>query len=167
MAVSNRTEPLAFNHRFLWSSTFILNALRQKDLSEPATFGYFLTIMAFDWLQFTLIATTPTPSISPWSTANSWTTFAITVLGLIYLYIKNGGSAGRNFLQRYFPLSVTVGCKFVVAMFLVSWLMPTILAGQSREVLGWSTMAALAAVNMLMFWRIGVHLESLRNAVNT
>jgi hypothetical protein len=131
-------------------------------LSEAASFGYFLAIMTFDWLQFTVMATTPTPSISPWSSAGSWTTFAVTVLGLLYLYRKNGTEgAGQHFLRRYFPLSVTVGWKFVGAMFVTVWLMPIALGGQSQETLGWSSTVAIAAVNVVMFWRIGFHLGSL------
>lgn len=165
MAPTSRAEQLTFDHRYLWSSSFIIKALRQNGLSEAAIFRYFLAIMAFDWMQFTVIATTPTPRISPWSTANSWATFAITVLGLVYLYTKNGCSTGKHFLQRYFPLSVTVGWKFVALMFLLAWLMPVILTGRSAAVLGWSTTAAFAVANMLMFWRIGFHLKSLHDAV--
>ena len=154
---------MSFNHRYLWSTTFITNLLRAERLSEAATFRYFLAIMVFDWLQFTLIATTPTPSISPWATVGSWSTFAVTVLGLLFLYRMNGGSTGRQFLKRYFPLSITVGWKFVVAMFVTLWLIPVVLAGQSNETLGWSATASLTVINILMFWRIGSHLRSLSN----
>ncbi len=90
--------------------------LRADRLSEAAAFRYFLAIMAFDWLQFTLIATTPSPIIANWSAASSWAAFGVTVLGLLYLYRQNGGGKGTQFLHRYFPLSVTVGWKFVVAI---------------------------------------------------
>jgi hypothetical protein len=49
---------MSFNHRYLWSATFIANRLRHEHFSEAATFRYFMAVMAFDWLQFTLIATT-------------------------------------------------------------------------------------------------------------
>jgi len=88
---------MPLNHRHLWSTTFITSILRNGHLSEAAAFRYFLAIMAFDWLQFTLIATAPTPSISLWSTAGSWATFAVTVLGLLYLYRQNGGAMGKQF----------------------------------------------------------------------
>ncbi len=156
----------SLSHRHVWSTTFVLDLLRQERLSEAASFCYFLAIMAFDWLQFTVIATTPTPRISSWSVANSWTTFLITICGLVYLYIKNGGSSGHQFLRRYFPLSVTVGLKFVVLMYLVLMLLPMALTGSSREVLGWSTTIALAIINIIMFWRIGAHLNELRHETN-
>jgi hypothetical protein len=154
---------MSFNHRYLWNTAFVKNLLRDERLSEAAAFRYFLAIMAFDWLQFTLIATTPTPSISLWSTVGSWATFAVTVLGLLHLYHRNGGSTGRQFLRRYFPLSITVGWKFVAAMVVALWLIPVILVGQSNETLGWSATVSLAVINILMFWRIGSHLRSLSN----
>lgn len=152
---------MSFDHRYLWNTGFVRDLLRTERLSEAATFRYFLVIMAFDWLQFTFIATTPTPSISVWSTASSWASFAITVLGLLYLYRKNGGGTGKQFLRRYFPLSVTVGWKFVVAMFVVLWLIPVTLAAQGNETVGWSTTVALAVINIIMIWRIGFHLGLL------
>jgi hypothetical protein len=157
---------VSFNHRYLWSTAFVTTLLREERLSEATTFRYFLAIMAFDWLQFTLIATTPTPSISLWSTVGSWATFAVTVLGLLYLYHRNGGRAGRQFLQRYFPLSITVGWKFVAAMIVSLWLIPVVLVGESNETMGWSATVLLAAINILMFWRIGSHLKSLSHETN-
>lgn len=154
---------VSFDHRHLWSTRFITNLLRDQRLSEAAAFRYFLAIMAFDWLQFTLIATTPTSRINSWTTVEAWATFAVTMLGLLYVYRQNGGSTGTQFLQRYFPLSITVGWKFVVAMFVALWLIPIILAGHSNETLGWSTTVALTVINILMFWRIGSHLKSISN----
>lgn len=115
--------------------------------------------MTFDWLQFTLIATTPSAHISQWSYVNSWMIFAITVLGLVYLFYKNHGPHGKEFLSRYFPLSVTVGWKFVVAMFIAMHLLS--LAMQDDEVMGWFSTAIFATLNIIMFWRIGHHLSAL------
>lgn len=152
---------MSVDHRYLWSTPFVREQLRAGDLSEAATFRYFLAIMVFDWLQLTAIATTPTPIISPWSLTGSWITFAITVAGLMYLYARNDGRKGKHFLHRYFPLSVTVGWKFVAAMFAGMWLVEQTLAGSNQEILGWSTTGVFAGLNVAMFWRIGEHLARL------
>jgi hypothetical protein len=52
-------------------------------------------------------------------------------------------------------------------MVAVLWLIPVILAGQSHDTLGWSVMVSLTAINILMFWRIGVHLGSLSNEADS
>ncbi|MBD9391479.1 hypothetical protein IB243_04040 [Acidovorax sp. ACV01] len=158
---SAREDLMSLDHRYLWSTAFVRELLRTERLSEAAMFRYFLVIMAFDWLQFTLIATTPTPRISTSSNAGSWVTFAITVLGLLYLYRRNGGGMGKQFLRRYFPLSVTVGLKFVAAMLVVGWCTPVVLADQGKEIVGWGSALALAAINISMIWRIGFHLNLL------
>jgi hypothetical protein len=130
-------------------------------MSEAASFSYFLAIMTFDWLQFTVIATTPTPSISPWSSAGSWTTFAVTVVGLLYLYLKNSGGAGEQFLRRYFPLSVTVGWKFVLVMLIAYWVVPFALSSRGEVFTGWAGTVVFGVINLAMFWRIGYHLRLL------
>jgi len=152
---------MSMNHRYFWSSHFVREQLRANALSEAVTFSYFLAITAFDWLQFTLIATVPNADISIWSVVSMWATFVLTVAGVIYLYVRNGGSAGKQFLYRYFPLSVTVGWKFVMATVVVTWLVDFVLSGTSAEVRGWTSTLALIALNVGMFWRIGAHLASL------
>lgn len=73
----------------------------------------------------------------------------------------NAGRKGTQFLQRYFPLSVTVGWKFVAAMVAVLWMVEHAMAGSSPEIRGWSTTGVLAGLNVAMFWRIGTHLATL------
>ena len=135
--------------------------LRANALSEAATFAYFLTIPAFDWLQFTLITPTPHTDVGLRTTVNAWATFVMTIAGVIYLYVRNVGPTGRQFLYRYFPLSVTVGWKFVIAIFIVMWLIDLVLSGIGEEISGWISTLALIALNVGMFGRIGAHLASL------
>ncbi len=152
---------MALDPRYVWSTSFVRERLRVGGITEAALFRYFFVIMAFDWLQFTSMATTPAANVSTWSLAGSWSTFFITIAGLVYLYVKNGGAQGRQLLRRYFPLSVTVGWKFVVAAFVSMWLVAWALAGASAEVRGWTSTVVLAALNIAMFWSIGAHLASL------
>ena len=158
---------MLLDHRLLWNTSYVRNQLMANAISERATFSYFLAIMAFDWLQFTQIATTLTSNISAWSLFHSWATFAITVLGLVYLFHKNGGSRGRNFLLRYFPLSITVGWKFFVFSYASMWLAQMIFSQYGRVALGWSSAATLAAINCAMFWRIGFHLQAIVKATSS
>lgn len=83
---------MPFDHRYLWSTSFVRERLRVDGISESALFRYFLVIMTFDWLQFTGMATTPTVSVSAWSLAAAWITFFVTIAGLVYLYARNGGA---------------------------------------------------------------------------
>ncbi len=71
---------------------------------------------------------------------------------VIFLFFCNGGPEGRDFLYRYFPLSVVVGWKFVVLMTAV------VALGQLE---GWGETAVMVAINAVMFVRIGQHLRAL------
>jgi hypothetical protein len=152
---------MPFNHRDLWDTNHIKAELAGRLMSERKTFVYFLALMAFDWLQFTLIRVSPASSISRWAEAGAWFTFALTVIGLLYLFACNGGALGRDFLYRYFPLSVVVGWKFVVAMFAALWIFGMAVTGAAREVAGWGSVAIVAVLNVAMFIRIGQHLKRL------
>ena len=152
---------MSLDLRYLWSTRFVREELRAGRLSDPACFAYFWVIMVFDWLQFTLIATTPAESIPGWSAVSSWTTFAITALGLAYLFHQNGGRQGTHFPRRFFPLRVTVGWKFVVGMLVATWVIPFALAGLGEALTGWVSAGVLGGINLAMFWQIGRHLRAL------
>lgn len=140
---------------------FFIEKLRVGSLSEGRSFVYFWAIMVFDWLQFTLIATTPTGGITAWSAVSAWATFAITAIGLVYLYHMNGGQNGRQFLHRYFPLSVTVGWKFVLVMLIAAWVVPLALSSHGEVFTGWAATLTFGVIDSAMFWRNGCHLRSL------
>ena len=132
-------------------------------MSEHKTFLYFLAIMGFDWLQFTAFRLSHSPEPIPaWEYFDAWFAFAITVAALIFLFLCNGGTRGAHFLSRYFPLSFVVGWKFVVMGLVVLPAISLVLSGISQSVIGWSLSAALASLNVIMFLRIGHHLNWLR-----
>lgn len=134
-------------------------------MSEGKTFLYFLAITSFDWLQFTGFRLSHSSNPSAWEHFDAWFAFAITLAALVYLFFCNGGARGAHFLSRYFPLSVVVGWKFVAASFIVLPTVKAVLSEYSQSVVGWSLSATLAALNVLMFLRIGYHLKGLNRVV--
>ncbi|MBK8814808.1 MAG: hypothetical protein IPN42_04530 [Methylococcaceae bacterium] len=97
--------------------------LTARAVSEGKSFFYFIAIIGFDCLQFTLVrlSTAPVP-LSDWEHVDSLSTFVLTVLGLIFLFWCNGGIRGKDFVYRYFPLAFVVGWKFMVSTFAALWL---------------------------------------------
>ena len=153
---------MPFNHRDLWSTAHVKVQLTSGPMSEGKTFLYFLAITGFDWLQFTAFRLSRRPR--PISTSDSFDigfAFAITLGGLVYLFLCNGGLRGVHFLYRYFPLSVVVGWKFVAASLIVFPALTASLRGRSPSLIGWSLSIASAALNLVMFLRIGHHLKDL------
>jgi hypothetical protein len=132
-------------------------------VSEGKTFLYFLAITGFDWLQFTEVRLSGrSEAIRPWDWFDAGFALAITLAGLVYLFACNGGPRGTHFLQRYFPLSVVVGWKFLAASFVVLGVLRAALKDAPPELLGWSAAIALAALNLAMFLRIGHHIRVIR-----
>ena len=114
-------------------------------MSEAKTFFYFLAIMAFDWLQFTAFRLSRSSEpIAAWNYFDAWFSLAITLAALVYLFMCNGGTRGRHFLHRYFPLSVVVGWKFVAASLVALPAVKMLLSGASPNISGWSLSAILA-----------------------
>jgi hypothetical protein len=153
---------MPLNHRDLWDTRHVKSELAARVMSEGKVFLYFLAITTFDWLQLTAFRIRPNPeALSPLSQFEAWFGFGITVVGVVFLFLCNGGSHGKDFLYRYFPLSVVVGWKFVVAIVVASWALSLLLAGQPEHVTRWSVAALGCLLNVFMFLRIGQHLNGL------
>lgn len=148
---------MSFSHRDLWDTAHVNAALARRAVSEGKAFFYFIAIMAFDWVQFTLIRLAPGTALHAWDYADALFTLALTIGGLMFLFQRNGGRHGRDFIYRYFPLSLVVGWKFIAAAIVALWLIDA--TGGDPAVTGWASVATLAAINVTMFLRIGQHMR--------
>lgn len=148
---------MSFSHRDLWDTAHVNAALVRRAVSEGKAFFYFIAIMAFDWMQFTLIRLAPGTALHAWDYADALFTLALTIGGLVFLFQRNGGRHGRDFIYRYFPLSLVVGWKFLAAAIVALWLID--ITGDDAAVTGWASVATLAAINVTMFARIGQHMR--------
>ena len=153
---------MALSHRDLWDTRHVTSELATRAMPETKVFLYFLAITTFDWLQFTAFRIRPNPEPLPLPAEfEAWFGLGITVVGIVFLFLCNGGGQGKDFLYRYFPLSVVVGWKFVVAMVVAAWALNQVLAGQPEHVTRWNMVALGCLGNALMFLRIGQHLKAL------
>jgi hypothetical protein len=158
---------MRFDLRYLWSTRFVAARLARGELSDVAAFRYFLAVMVFDWLQFTLIAVTPAVEVPLPARVHAWLTFVFTVLGLVVLHACNGGEAGRDFCKCYFALSVTVGWKFIAAMLAADALLGWAPWPAGWPQRAWLSVGSMALLNLGLFGRMGVVLSRLahRSAV--
>jgi len=153
---------MPLNHRDFWDTKRLKSELATHAMSEGKVFLYFLAILGFDWLQFTVIRLSSYGRpITDWERADALIALAITIAGVLFLFARNGGSRGRDFLYRYFPLSVVVGWKFVAVGFVVLALSHRLMQGAPAHVSGWAATGILVAVNIGMFLRIGKHMKDL------
>jgi hypothetical protein len=145
---------MKINWQYFLDTSFILQKLRNNEIPQSISFLHFFIIMSFDWLQFTLIALNEN-EITKLSIFNSISTFIITITGLLYLYTVNGGANGKNFLEKFFALSVSVGWKFVVTSFLISYFISFIFTNNIYLI----QVLSMIFLNLLMFFQIGKNLK--------
>lgn len=105
-------------------SFFSTNSVKKKiatgKLSEWELFIYFYLILMFDTITFVqqwlaIAGKTPTSV----DLVNIWGLLIINATGFIIVFIANGGTKGKNFLNKYFSLSFTVGFKYCIAIILL------------------------------------------------
>ena len=92
-------------------------------LSQTELFIYFYLIMLFDYFgltQQTLDMIGKTPKFIDY--LNIWQFRIVAVIGLILLYLANGGSKGNYFLSKYFTFSFTVGIKYYFLYIVLEYL---------------------------------------------
>lgn len=138
---------------------FSTKAVKQKiqtdKLSQTQLFIYFYLIILFDYISSTqqslsLIGRSPTIT----DYLNIWENPAIAAVGLILLYLVNGGNKGRDFLKKYFCFSFTVGIKYYF-VFIILELLPNyfaILATNYYEI------PVNVIVNIIMVANIGLRI---------
>lgn len=152
---------MTLRHRDLWDTHHVKGELIVNAISERKAFMYFFGIMIFDWLQLTAFRLSPSADISPWVRADAHITLTITAVGLLFLYHCNGGKHGKDFLYRYFPLSVVVGWKFALVAYISLWGCNYLLRGAPAAQVGWAMVAVIGVCNVAMFGRIGAHFRTL------
>lgn len=87
--------------------------IQAKRLPQTELFIYFYLITLFDYFgltQQTLDMIGKTPQFIDY--LNIWQFRIVGVVGLILLYLANGGSKGNDFFSKYFTFSFTVGIKY-------------------------------------------------------
>lgn len=156
---------MPLNHHYLWNTRFLKSELSAHAISEGKLFLYFFAITGFDWLQFTFIRLSSTSgAMQDWEYANALSPLFITIIGLLFLFLFNGGVHGKDFLYRYFPLSFVVGWKFMVAATIAIWVTGLVMKNEPVYLVGWISMLIFTVFNIAMFLRIGFHLREVAQA---
>ncbi len=96
-----------------FSTQAVKEKIQAKRLSQIELFIYFYLITLFDYFgltQQTLDMIGKTPQFIDY--LNIWQFRIVGVIGLVLLYLANGGNKGKDFLIKFFPFSFTVGIKY-------------------------------------------------------
>jgi hypothetical protein len=162
---------------YIWNIKALKKELTANVLTEPQVFAYFLAVLTLETVTYQLATLFPgTGDADVWDYAEYAGSVVFTVGGTLVAYRQNGGSAGRDFLARYFPLLWVLTVRFlvfllpllVVAMIPLFYFSKTLFGTDAAD----EDLAALSMYVVLLSWgwflafyyRLAVHLREVARA---
>lgn len=162
---------------YLWNIKALKKELVTNRLTEPQLFSYFLAMLTLDTLMYQLATLFPgTEDTTVWDYVGYVASVVFTLGGALVAYRVNGGSVGKDFLRRYFPLMWVLTIRFLVFMvpifvlatipmlYFSDAIFDTETAGEDSAalikyvvVLGW-------AWALVFYYRLAVHLHAVARA---
>ena len=131
--------------------------LIEGTLPNSRAFLYFLIITAVDNLQLAILQVSPAQP-TRWTPLAVWGSLAIGGVFLVATYLLNGGSAGRDYLTRYFSISAVVALWVALPIQLLISL-PRVAASLSN--LDWYVPSVLFSTNILLFSFIALQVRDV------
>lgn len=161
---------------YFWNLRALKRELIAGGIGEGRLFGYFFAVLIFDLVILYSYWLLPMSNINIWNYIGAVTGMCTTLIGTYIAWRLNGGTAGRNFFGRYFPLLWVLGVRFWVVILaivlpvgLVSGIM-AVLSGSPVEggdgpspweplvvAIGWAWLTAF-------YWRLAVHMRAVASA---
>ena len=150
---------------YFWNIRRLKSDLVERGLTESQSMMYLLVL----WVISTLAA--GVAAILPW---NVWAcvfwvgSTLILILGVLYMYHRNGGAGGQQFLPRCLSLFWVCGVRWLVmfaiptAVVLGAWLAFTepwtdeLLVPMTPVEAVWDVLVAVP-----LYWRVGVHIRDV------
>lgn len=131
-------------------------------LPEKETIKYLLPFLLFTGLGSIFHS----KHYDTWSFIWGLSSFAITLLGTLYIYKINFGSSGVNFLQRYLVVGLVVGIRITLFCVIPGLMIIILIArivfnnhGGSK----WYIFLFYIIIDLIMYWRIGFHVGQIAN----
>ncbi|MEM7626501.1 MAG: hypothetical protein AAF333_12975 [Planctomycetota bacterium] len=143
---------------------YFLRIEKLKDVmaERPLTDRQALPYLAVTIGLFTLAAFPVEPANGP-AVVSVVISTAITVLGAIYVYRRNGGPNGQEFLSRYFAIGWVVALRVIVVCVgpLALFYIMLGAAGHDSDTTQWYEVPIYALLEVAIWWRVGHHTSEL------
>lgn len=142
---------------YFWRIEQLKDQLIARPLSDREALPYLLVFVGLT----AAIGFIPGESLNVWDHVGTTLSVILTILGTLWVYRQNGGAAGHFFLQRYLTVGWVIGIRWVVGLFAIFFPLYFVLSLLSIEsdVSTWYDTAIIAAAELVMYWRIGSHVE--------
>lgn len=154
---------LGMVYMYFWKIEKLKEDIRQDRLTEKDKFLYMLVSVVIYAILFEILAYMPAENSNQWDYIESIGNILLALLGTIFVFRANGGSQGRDFLGRYFALSLVVSIRFLVySLPLFVLYVGLFTAVNENEAVSATTYVDVASIflwTVAMYWRICVHIK--------
>lgn len=101
----------------LFSTKSVKEKIIEGTLSEGEIFFFFYFVFMFNVFGVTEEFLSLIESqVTLLDRVNIWGYFIVTGLGILILFVVNGGSKGKDFISKFFAFTFTVGYKYEIAL---------------------------------------------------
>ena len=149
---------------YFWNINRLKNDLTHGLLKESDSFTYLISYIIFIGI------TSVTSTLTDYSSHLYYTLVGllICICGTTYVYFRNGGAKGKNFLSRYISIQWVVGWRWCVFITLPYCLVFFILAAVQLISLD-SPFIRIGGIIIvaLSYWRIGKHIHDVATTKDT
>jgi hypothetical protein len=163
---------------YIWNIKALKKELAANALTESQVFAYFLAVLTLETLTLELTALFPgTGETGIWDYVGFAGSVVFTLGGTLVAYRQNGGSAGKGFLGRFFPLMWVLTVRFLVFLLplLVVAMIPlfyfsealfgTDAAGEDFAALSIYVVMLSWVWFLVFYYRLAVHIRDVARAV--
>ena len=145
---------------FFWDIKRLVRLLIERDLTETEAFQYFFA----NSVLIALAMGVPDTKWNMWDGLVTLLGVTVTIAGLLYCFVANGGGAGQSFLPRVSAVMWVVTLRVLAGFLLIAIALYAVqdALGDVSEVTTWLDAVMNGVVDVVLYWRISVHLKRIR-----
>ncbi|MCI0334030.1 MAG: hypothetical protein L0228_12500 [Planctomycetes bacterium] len=140
---------------YFWNLNDLKSLMANRPLTDREVLPYVIAYSVLTSAAFML----PTLSVNRWDAAGAIWSVALAIGGTIYVYRRNGGSAGEHFLQRLLVIGWVVAVRLVVVFFLalIALFVVIEIFGELSEETTWYEFLLIAIWELIGYERVAHH----------
>jgi hypothetical protein len=145
---------------YIWNLEKVTAEIKDRPFTEAELFPYFLVYTAL--YSPIIIPVMGTVTYNLWDTVMGVIYFFISLIATYYIYRKNGGPNGKDFVQKYLTIGFVFWVRWVVFVALpvtVIWMFFLLSDTTTTQLFDVVIFSLLSAH---YYWRLGVYLGKLR-----
>jgi hypothetical protein len=147
---------------YFWRIEEVVRILATRELTERESLRYFLA----NWIVLTILSAVHVSTWNDWDTVEAVLSAVITIAAILFCYRANGGADGRSFLPRFMAIMWVMTVRALVAVLLlliVVFIVADALGQVADETVWWEVLMTLG-IQLVLYWRMAVHLKSVRES---